>query len=349
MAKLINLAVEKLDDYDNHKLVILLNDDKSGLKGFITIHRGADERPAFGATRYWNYKSDLDALVDSLKLSKIMSYKSALAGLKYGGAKAVIRNSLLNKPLLLRTYAKYINSLGGKFITGSDVGIDDKDLKILASESDFIVGQKSDPAGFTAQGVLYSIQTALNEAFGKPNIAGRSFAIQGVGKTGYQLLSLLYVQAKKVYVADVDKEKLKRVKNKFPKTEILPPSEIYTQKVDVFTPCALSNSINTDNVNSLRCSIITGSANNQLEDILIGKELQKRNILYTPDYVANAGGLIAVVDEYEHKNFDQERVENRLQKIQKTLKDIFHEHKRTRKPTNVIANKMAEKIFNKLR
>ncbi|MCH7541446.1 leucine dehydrogenase [Patescibacteria group bacterium] len=347
MKDFLNFEIEKLKEFDNHKLVVILNDTASKLRGFISIHRGAKSLPSFGATRYWKYKSDVDALIDSLKLSRNMSYKSALAGLKYGGAKAVILNSAHhNKPKILRSYAQRVNSLGGRFITGADVGIDSKDLEVLASESDYIVGKKSDPAGLTSQGVFFSIQMSLRQVFGDSSIEGRTFAIQGVGKTGIQLLSLLYVQAGKVYVTDVDNSKLMYVKKRFPKVKIVRPWEIFNRRVDVFAPCALSNSITKDNVATLHCKIVVGSANNQLEDISVGESLQKMDILYAPDYVANAGGLIAVVDEFENKNFNQERVEKKLKKVQKTLQTIFDKHKKTKKPTNIIANKMAENIFN---
>ena len=347
MKSLLNFEIERLKDFDNHRLVVILNDPSCGLKGFISIHRSSDSLPSFGATRYWKYKSELAALTDSLRLSKNMSYKSALAGLKYGGAKAVILNSTHhNKSKQLKSYAQRVNSLGGKFVTGADVGIDDKDLKVLASESDYVVGKKSDPASFTSHGVLFSIQTCLQQVYGDDRIEGRTFAIQGIGKTGIQLLSLLYIQAKKIYVSDIDDAKLKYVKKKFPKVHIVNPWEIYKRRVDIFSPCALGNTINNDNVTTLRCKIIAGSANNQLENVGIGRSLQKMDILYAPDYVVNAGGLIAVVDEYEHKNFDQNRVEKRIKNIRKTLQIIFDRHKKTKKATNIIANKMAEKIFN---
>ena len=347
MKNITNFNIEKLKAFDDHKLIVLLKDPSCGLNGFITIHRGSNSLPSFGATRYWKYKSELEALIDSLQLSKNMSYKSALAGLKYGGAKAVIIDSRRNnKKKLLKSYIGKVNSLGGTFITGADVGIDDKDLEILDSKSNFIVGKNSDPVKFTSLGLFFSIQTCLKQLFGDGNLEGKSFAIQGVGKTGTGILKLIYSFASKVYVSDLDAVRLKTVKKKYPKIRIVKPWDIYKKKVDVFSPCAMSNSITKDNVRMLRCKIIAGSANNQLENAYVGLLLQNKGVLYAPDYVVNAGGLIAVVDEYEHKNFNQERVEKRIKNIQTTLQTIFDKHRKTKKPTNLISNKMAEKIFN---
>lgn len=348
MKDALNFNIEKLKDFDDHKLIVFLKDQSCGLAGFITIHRGGHIKPAFGATRFWKYRSELEALADSLKLSKMMSYKSALAGLKYGGAKAVILNSRFGqRSNLFRAYARKVNTLGGQFITGADVGVNGKDLETLASESNFIVGQKSDPVKFTSLGILYSIQTCLKQIFGDDSIEGKTFAIQGVGKTGTGILNLIYPFAKKIYVSDIDDLKLKAVKRKFPKVRVAKPQDIHRKKVDVFCPCALSNAVTKKNAIDLRCEIIVGSANNQLELESVGELLQKAGILYAPDFVVNSGGLIAVVDEFENKNFDENRVENRVKRIQKRLQFIFDKSKKTNKPTNIVANRLAEKIFNK--
>jgi len=339
---------EKLADFDNHKLIVFLEDESKGLRGFITIHRGGNIYPSFGATRFWRYKSDIEALTDCLKLSKIMSYKSALAGLKYGGAKAVIihqRNSRRND--ILRAYVQRVNALGGKFITGADVGINGKDVELLRLESNYIVGTKSDPVKFTSLGILFAIQTCLKQILGGEDIGGKTFAIQGIGKTGSELLRLIYPFAEKIYVSDIDALKLKLVKKRFPKVIILSPQEIYRKKVDIFCPCALSDAITKKNVSFLRCKVIAGSANNQLEDDTVGELLQKMGILYAPDYVINAGGLIAVVDEFENKSFNESKIEKKIKKIKKRLQFIFDKNKKTNRATNIIANNLAEKIFNK--
>lgn len=335
-------------EYDNHSVVSFINDEKSGLRGFIVIHRGSKDYPSFGATRCWKYNSDGDALRDALRLSRAMSYKSALAGLKYGGAKAVIianSKSPRNKNGLLKTYAQKVNSLGGRFITGTDVGITDADVRFMKKTSKYFVGTKSDPARFTATGVFYAIAVCLNEVFGKDSFGERTFAIQGVGKTGSELLKLIYPKSKKVFIADVDRDKLKKVKKEFPDVKVVSPAKIDKIEVDVFSPCALNHCINYKNIKALKCKIIAGSANNQLEEDSLGEKLFKRGIVYAPDNVVNAGGLISVVDEYEKGGFQIRRTTKRVKKIEGRLLKVLTESKRRKKATNYVANKMAEKKF----
>lgn len=341
---------EELEEFDNHKLVTFLYNPAGNLRGFIAIHRGGLKLPAFGATRIWKYSNEADALKDALRLSRMMSYKSSLAGLKYGGAKAVIFDSCSSKKdrnLMVKTYARQVNFLDGHFITGADVGVSGHDLKIMLSESKFMVGGKSDPVRFTVLGVLYGIQVCLGEIFGNSNVWGRTFAFQGVGKTGLGLLRLIYHEAKKIYVADIDRKTIKHIKENFPKVDVVPVSEIHKQKVDVFSPCALSHEVNYKNVSAFNCKIVAGSANNQLEKTEVGELLYKLGILYAPDYVINAGGLITVVDEYENGDTDEKRVQKKVAQIKKTMKAIIAKAKRFHRATNVVADEMAEKIFCK--
>lgn len=339
-----------LKEFDNHRWVSFVYDPDVGLECYIAIHRGGLIKPAFGATRFWKYGNELEALRDALRLSKVMSYKSALAGLSYGGAKAVIinqKNGPKKRDLLLETYARQVNYLNGRFITGADAGVNRGDLEAMASQSKYIVGLKADPVKFTNIGVFYSIQECLKEVFGNSSSTGRSFAIQGLGKTGMGILKLIYNDAKKIYVSDINSKQLKMAKDRFPHIEIVKPSDIYKQYVDVFAPCALSNEINSKNVDSFRCKIIVGSANSQLETAKIGELLFRRGILYAPDYVVNAGGLISVVDEYENRRYNEKRIMLKVEKIKSTLESIISKSKRLHKATNLIADEMAEKIFNK--
>lgn len=346
-----DFSFESLEDFDNHRQITFLKDN-AGLKGFIVIHRGGTIRPAFGATRLWSYPTELVALKEALKLSRMMSYKSAMANLNYGGAKAVLINSGKisgkKRNTLLKHYSQRVNYLSGHFITGADVGIDDGDLKSMSEASPYIVGLKSDPVKYTALGVYHSIQVCLKELFGQDFLKGRTFAIQGLGKTGVALLQLIYDQAKKIYVTDIDNLRIRWTKRHFPKVEVVDCSQIDKQPVDVFCPCALGNAINLDNVSSLRCKMIVGSANLQLENSQIGELLHKLDILYGPDYVVNAGGLIAVVDEFENKDSDEERITRKVEDIRKSLKSIISRSKKENRATNLVADEMAEKIFNKL-
>ncbi len=337
-------------EFDDHRVVSFLSSARVGLRAFVALHRVNHDVPAFGATRLVAYPSEEAALRDALKLSRLMSYKAAIAGIKYGGAKGVIIKPDIghnNKEDLLRSYAEKLNYFNGRFITGADVGVDHKDVATMAEVSPFCIGFTNHPAKFTALGILYSIQVCLQDVFGSSDLSSRSFAIQGVGKVGAELLSLLHKKAKRIFIADINPERISQVKKMYPEVEVVPPEEIHRQEADVFSPCALSSSLNLATIQELRCKMIVGGANNQLEDEHIGVLLNnKLGILYAPDYVVNAGGLISVVDEYENKKADLKRIENRVQKIKLNLQKILEDSKSQHKATNLVANQMAEAIFN---
>lgn len=344
-----NNGIESLPEYDKHYSVTFLNDAKSGLRGFIAIHRKNPAFPSFGATRMWKYNSETEALQDALRLSKMMSYKSALAGLKSGGAKGVIilpKRKIINRKKILKAYAEQVDLLKGNFITGTDVGLDQEDLVILKETTPYIVGFNDHTAELTAQGIFYGIQTALKQVFGQEEINGRTFAIQGVGKVGEALLYLLSQESKKIFITDIDKKALKKVTKNFPKAIVVNPDKIHKQEVDIFCPCALSGAINSNTISELKCKIIAGGANNQLENDNIGSLLHRLNILYCPDYVINTGGLIAVVNEYEHQPFDYELVKGKVFEIKNRLANIFEASKKENRPTNAMTNEIAVKIFN---
>lgn len=340
-------------EFDNHSFVLFLNDVNIGLRGFIAVHRKKEENiPSFGATRIWHYDSDEEAVNDVLRLSRIMSYKSALAGLPYTGAKGVIMlNSRIfnenERKKILETYAENVNRLNGQFITGTDVGLTQKDLQIMKKKSKYIVGFNDNSTEFTSLGIFYAIKLCLNKIFGNENIAGRSFAIQGLGKIGSSIIDYIYNDADKIFASDTDKKIVNLVKKKYPKIKIVEPSEIYKQKVDVFSPCALGHSLNSKTIADLSCKIIAGGANNQLQNEEIGELLHKLGILYAPDYIINAGGLISVTDEFEHKVYNRNRVMKKVFNIQDTLNKIFKLSAKEKKAPNIIADKMAEKIINK--
>lgn len=272
-----------------------------------------------------------------------------MAGLYYGGAKAVLIDPKIssNRTQLLKAYMRYINYLNGHFITGADVGVNHKDIEIMAAYSKYIVGIRSDPVKYTVLGVYYAIGVCLKEIFGSDSIEGKTFAIQGLGKTGEGLLDLLYSKAGKIYVTDINRKRIKDIKTRYPAVEVVKLDEIYRQKVDVFSPCALSYAINYDTVTDLQCPIITGSANSQLENVHIGDLLYKLGILYAPDYIVNAGGLITVVDEYENGKNTKEKIISRVQKIKQTLRTVITRSKKEKRGTHRIANELAEKIFRR--
>ncbi len=341
-------SIAKLPEFDNHKLILFIYDEATGLEGFIAIHRGNHKIPSFGATRLWNYSSE-EALMDALRLSQTMSYKAALANLKCGGAKSALISknfSEKSKSEMFKSYAKKVNILRGKFITGADVGLDTHDVKFMRRFSPYFVGINVDPVRYTGLGLLYSIQACLNEVFGSERMEGRTFAIQGVGKIGAELLKIIYPYAKEVYIADIDNSRLKFVKRKFPKVKVSDVSDIHKLEVDVFSPCALYHCINTKNFRSIRSQIIVGGANCQLEKPELSEYLHKSGILYSPDYVVNAGGLISVFDEYESGNTRVKRVSRKVKDIKETMKRILRQSKLEKKAPLEIANRMAEKVFN---
>lgn len=346
---MISVNFGRLKGFNHHKAVISVYDNQGQLAGFIAIHRGNHIIPSFGATRIWKYSSQVDALRDALRLSRLMSYKSALAGLNYGGAKAV----LIDRPStpserreLIKAYIQKVNYLRGGFITGADMGVNEEDLRLMRSESKYIVGLNTDPVRFTVLGIYYALQECLRDVFGSESLQGRSFAIQGLGKTGHALLKLIYKEAQKIIVCDVDEEKVELAKKEFPKIEVVPPQNIFEQKVDVYCPCAFGNIFTMKNISSLKCKIIIGTANNQLEKCEVGDLLYKRGILYAPDYVVNAGGLISVAEEYENPKLSIERISKRVLGIRDTLKSIVRQSKRTKRGTNIIADRIAERVFN---
>jgi leucine dehydrogenase len=339
---------ERIPDFDGHQIVSSLHDRKTGLRGFITVHRFGKKKIAFGATRFVSYDSVLNAMEDAVRLSRLMTYKAALAGLPYGGAKGVIikkKGVRYNKTELFRAYARMINIFGGHFITGMDAGLNERDLAVMAQESPYIVGLKGDASDFTAQGIFVAMGVCLKEMFGSSLFTDRSVAIQGLGKIGMQLLGHIYPVAKQVIVAEIDREKVRAAARKFPRVKTVPPTHIHRQNVDIYSPCALSNPINKKTISELKAKIIAGGANNQLEDERIGILLHRLDILYAPDYVINAGGLICVADEYEHKSHRRSRVERKVARIATTLQKIFGISRRRKRAPNIIADEMARRLI----
>ncbi len=345
-----NFDFEKLEEFDNHNLVQFIFDEKTGLRGFIAIHRRGNNKPSLGATRLWKYQAEIYALRDALRLSKAMSYKSALAGLPYGGAKAVLIFSPKAKKYRSQffiAYANKLNDLGGRFVTGTDVGVTDNDVRVMRKYTPYVIGSKVDPAYYTALGVSLGVKEALRYLFGSVAIAGHSFSVQGVGKTGLRLLELIYPEADKVFIADIDKGKIKKVKRQFKRVKVVSPTEIIKQKVDVFCPCAVGGVLNAKTAASLHCKIVAGSANNQLKDEHIDTLLYKLGILYAPDYVINAGGLISVVDEMEKVRPSKNRILRRISSIPDALRTIFERSRQGKKSTGLIADKIAKAILSK--
>ncbi|MFA6353323.1 MAG: Glu/Leu/Phe/Val dehydrogenase dimerization domain-containing protein [Candidatus Paceibacterota bacterium] len=344
-----NPEVKALPEFDNHHAVFLLENKDIGFRGYISIHRKNPALPSFGATRMWSYETDIDGLRDSLRLSRMMSYKAALAGLGCGGAKGVIIASTLdsNREKFLREYSRNVDLLQGKFITGTDVGLQQEDLTIMKEETPYIVGFNDNSVEFTTLGIFNSISVCLQKVFGTDDVSKRSFAIQGLGNIGSSLIKFLWsLGCRNIYASDVNPEKIKIIKEQFPEIIIVDPKKIHQKAVDVFSPCALSGIINEKTVKEFNCKIIAGGANNQIVKESLGTDLLEKNILYAPDYITNAGGLISVFDEYSNKIYNREIVTAKVLEIKNVLNKVFTISDQSGRPTNIIANEFAEKIFN---
>ena len=289
----------------DHEQVIFCHDEVSGLKAIIAIH-DTTLGPALGGTRMWSYADEESALRDVLRLSRGMTYKSAAAGLNLGGGKAVLIGDAktMKNEVLFRAYGRFIQGLGGRYITAEDVGTSVRDMEWVRMETDYVVGisrslgGSGDPSPVTAYGTNEGIKAALKWTTGNESLAGRTVAVQGVGHVGYHLVQLLTEGGAKCVVSDIDQDNLKKVTRDFAGVEVVAVDRIYDVPCDVFAPCALGAVVNDDTIERLTCSIVCGSANNILADEdLHAAALERRGILYAPDYVVNAGGLINVANE----------------------------------------------------
>ena len=350
-----SLDVRRIDprsrkEYDHHYKVFEVRDDAVGLHGFIAIHRMNPGVPSFGATRLWTYGDSDQALDDALRLSRTMSHKSAVAGLPCGGAKAALvwHPGVADRAAYLHSYAAAVDRLGGEFVTGTDVGLSQEDLSTLRQVTPHVVGFTDHSTECTAAGVFEGICASLMAAYNDPSIDGRSFAVQGLGKIGGSMLRRLCGHASAIVVAtDTDQEKIAAFGESCPDVRFVSPEEIHRQEVDVFSPCALAHPVNARSVEELKCRVVAGGANNQLEMEALGVALMEQWIVYAPDFVINAGGLISVYDEYEHPGDDDvKRALEKINRIPEVLGDIFVKSKSRGLPTNAVANAMAHRIFD---
>ncbi len=341
--------VQDLEEFDNHQAVIRFEEPSVGLKGFIAIHN-ENLGPATGGTRMFPYASEKDALRDVLRLSRAMTYKCALAGVRHGGGKAVIIGDpeKIKTIGLIRAYAEVINKLKGRFFTGEDVGISEDDVQLMLEKSKFFIGRRGvagDPSPYAALSTFYAMQTAVEECFGSADLYDHSVAIKGAGKVGGELMRLLIGVGAHVTVADIKPSIIEEIKVKYPQIKIVASEKIYKEKAEIFSPCALGEDLNQKSLPMISARIVCGAANNQLESLEIGDELFKRNIFYVPDYVANAGGLINVVDELEPEGYSRKRVLSRIEHLKNVLKTINLVSRQKNQPTARVADRLAEEIF----
>ncbi|PXF62692.1 Glu/Leu/Phe/Val family dehydrogenase [Kangiella spongicola] len=337
------MAVFNLRAYDDHEQIVFCRDVESGLKAIICVHN-TNLGPAVGGCRMWDYNSDEGALIDALRLSRGMTYKNAMAGLKMGGGKSVIigNSKTMKSEELFRAFGRFVDKLSGKYITAEDVGINPQDMAIVNKETDHVLGlegKSGDPSPVTAYGVFTGLRAAVNHRLGRSDLDGLKVSVQGLGHVGYYLCRHLHEQGAKLIVTDINKESVDRVVDEFGATAV-DTDEIYHQDVDVYAPCALGATINDNTIPKIRASVIAGAANNQLAEDRHGDILMEKGILYAPDYVINAGGIINVSFE---ENYNRDAALKKVDEIYGTLTEVFDASKAEGRPTNVIADELARK------
>ncbi|HKO15220.1 MAG TPA: Glu/Leu/Phe/Val dehydrogenase [Gemmatimonadaceae bacterium] len=326
-----------------HEQLVLCQDTASGYRGIIAVHSTV-LGPALGGTRFWNYVSDEDAIVDALRLARGMTYKNAVAGLNLGGGKSVIigDNRTTSRELLFRAHGRFVESLGGRYITAEDVGTSTADMDFVHMETDYVsglAGRSGDPSPVTAHGVFRAVQASARERWGSDDISTRTVALQGCGHVGYYLAKELHEAGAKLIVTDIDGERVKRVVNEFGARAVA-ADDIYAASADIFSPCALGAIINDKTIPQLKVAIVAGAANNQLLEERHGEELDERGILYTPDYVANAGGVINVYSELA--GWTSARSFRKADEIYDTVLRVFAIAKDEHVPTYLAADRLAE-------
>jgi leucine dehydrogenase len=329
-----------------HEQVVFCRDSASGLRAIIAIHN-TTLGPALGGTRMWPYGSEEEALTDVLRLSEGMTYKAAVTGLNLGGGKAVIIGDPQRDKTeaLLRAHGRFVDSLGGRYITAEDVGISVADIEYVYMETPFVTGVASapggsgDPSPVTAYGVYHGMKAAALRTWGSRELKGRSVAIQGAGKVGSYLAQNLAAEGAQLFVSDIDPERVRSVAQEVG-AEVAAPDEIFGLDVDVFAPCALGAVLNDATIPRLRCGIVAGGANNQLAEDRHGDELMRRGILYAPDFVINAGGLINVYSELQ--GYDAVAARNKARGIHDTLLAVFDRAQADGIPTYRAAELLAE-------
>ncbi len=327
-----------------HEQLVVCYDKTSGYRGIIAIH-DTTLGPALGGTRFWNYATDEEAIIDALRLARGMTYKNAVAGLNLGGGKSVIigDNRTPQREMIFRAHGRFVDSLGGRYVTAEDVGTSTGDMDFVHMETDYVAGLaggSGDPSPVTAHGVFRAIQASANRRWGSDALEGKTVAVQGCGNVGHYLALELQRAGANLIVTDIDAERVKRVVVETG-ARAVGTDEIYAQAADIFAPCALGAVINDRTLPQLKCEIVAGAANNQLLEDRHGDELEERGILYAPDYVANAGGVINVYSELA--GWSRERALRKADEIYHTIANVFEIAEQDGIPTYSAADRVAER------
>lgn len=336
----------QLQSYE-HEQIVVCSEPSVGLKAIIAIHN-TTLGPALGGTRMWPYNNEQEAIRDVLRLSRGMTYKAAISGLNLGGGKAVIIGDPRTDKTeeLFRAFGRFVDSLGGRYITAEDVGIDVQDMEWVNSETKYVtgipksLGGSGDPSPVTAYGVYKGIKACCTKAYGSDSVKGKRIAVQGAGHVSSYLCKLLAEEGAELFICDIYEDKVNKLAKEVG-AEVVDPDSIYSLDVDIFSPCALGGVINDDTMDHFNCDIIAGGANNVLdEEDKHGQMLLDRGIIYAPDYVINAGGLINVASELE--GYNPERAHEKASRIYDTILDILDYSEENDTPTFVASNILAE-------
>jgi leucine dehydrogenase len=344
--------LDTMRDLD-HEQVMFCQDKDTGLKAIIAIHH-TGLGPALGGTRMWNYASDAEALNDVLRLSRGMTYKSSLAGLNLGGGKAVIIGDAktIKTEALLRRFGRFIQNLGGKYITAEDVSMNSKDMSVIRMETPHVCGLpenqggSGDPSPVTAYGVYVSMKAAAKSRWSNESLQGKRILVQGLGNVGASLLDHLHKEGAKLFINDINSEREALMAKRFQAT-VIPASQLWDKEYDIYAPCALGATLNDESIQKLKCEIICGAANNQLlDEARHGSLLSQKNMLYAPDFVVNAGGIINVY--YELEGYNRERALSHAEGIYHTLTRVIELSTTQSIPTYLAANQLAELRLNQI-
>lgn len=333
-------------DFDDHEGVHIFSDPKTGLRAVISVHN-TNRGPAAGGTRFWSYADPNDAVTDALRLSKAMSYKNAMAGLDLGGGKGVILRpeGRFDRDALFSAYGRAVEAVGGRYITAEDVGVSPSDMRVIKTQTNYVAGldegpaASGDPSPVTAEGVFRGIGVAVRHAMGLESLKGLRVAVQGLGHVGYGLCRHLHQAGAHLIVTDINGAVLEQSRQEFGAL-VVEPDEIHAAAVDVYAPCALGGAVSETTLPDIRASIIAGAANNQLATPGMAEACRQRGVLYAPDYVINAGGIINVAAEVSG-TYDKNWVKGKLEGLENTLKSVFEQAAEQGVATTVVADKMA--------
>ncbi|MCD7033225.1 branched-chain amino acid dehydrogenase [Metabacillus sp. GX 13764] len=341
-----------MEQYD-YEQVVFCQDKQSGLKAIIAIH-DTTLGPALGGTRMWTYENEDAAIEDALRLARGMTYKNAAAGLNLGGGKTVIIGDPRKdkNEEMFRAFGRYIQGLNGRYITAEDVGTTVEDMDIIHEETDYVTGispafgSSGNPSPVTAYGVYKGMKAAAMEAFGTDSLEGRVVAVQGVGNVAYNLCKHLHEEGASLIVTDINKEAVARAVEDFG-AKAVDPDEIYSVECDIYAPCALGATINDDTISKIKAKVIAGAANNQLRETRHGDQIHEMGIVYAPDYVINAGGVINVADELY--GYNRERALKKVESIYSNIASVIEISKRDSIPTYLAADRLVEERIERMR